>query len=176
MGELIFIFCYLASISILTVFTIYSAFYGDIYAVIISFSIALAIDQAKAFLIQPVIWWVFIRRFGRLDIAEDPEWDDERIFREGENVSLLNNARQKVKDFLENPKVSYFIYFMVILLCIVILTELSIADSIGDNNTLSEIFININFVLLLFFLVEIALRLFADGIEFLSEFINVFDM
>lgn len=109
-------------------------------------------------------------------MAEDPKWDDERIFIEGENISLLNNARKKVKDFLDYPKVSYFIYFMVILLCIVILTELSLTDSIEGNQTLSDLFRYINFSLLLFFIVEIGLRIFADGVDFLAEPINLFDM
>ena len=49
----------------------------------------------------------------------------------------------KVKAFLENSKVSNFIYVMVILLCIVILIELSIADYIEDNTLLQEVFIKV---------------------------------
>jgi len=33
-----------------------------------------------------------------------------------------------------------------------------------------------NFVLLQFFIIEIVMRLFSEGLEFLSEFINLFDM
>jgi hypothetical protein len=138
-------------------------------------NIAISIEQSKCLLIQPVIWWVFIRRLGKLEVAEESQWDDERMFQSGEGVSLLNNYRKRVKEVLEVPKVSYFIYVMVILLCIVILVELSIADYIQDNNLLKDIFRYINFILLLFFVIEIILRTFADGIEFLTEPINLFD-
>ena len=65
---------------------------------------------------------------------------------------------------------------MVILLCIVILIELSITDYINNSPGLKELFRYINFVLLQFFIIEIAMRLFSEGLEFLSEFINLFDM
>ena len=65
---------------------------------------------------------------------------------------------------------------MVILLCIVILIELSITDYINNSPGLKELFRYMNFVLLQFFIIEIVMRLFSEGLEFLSEFINLFDM
>ena len=116
------------------------------------------------------------RRFGKLQVAEDPRWDDERILEEGEETSLLEKARRKGRIFLDNQKVSYFIYFMVVSLCIVILVELSISDYIDDNEFLKEVFRYVNFILLQFFIIEIALRVFAEGLDFIAEFINLFDM
>lgn len=118
---------------------------------------------------------MFIRRFGKLDVAEESQWDDERIFQNGEGVSLLNNARRRVKEFLDAPKVSSFIYVMVILLCILILVELSIADYINGSSVLKETFRYMNFILLLFFVAEISMRVFSDGMDFLIEPINLFD-
>jgi len=57
------------------------------------------------------------------------EWNDDYLQRVGgEGVSLLGYWRMKVKKLLENKYVSNFIYLMVIVLCVVIFTELSIGD------------------------------------------------
>ncbi|CAI2378850.1 unnamed protein product [Moneuplotes crassus] len=175
-AELIAAFSYIAAIVILVVFTIFIASYGDIRTVLIEFAIALPIEQAKCLIIQPVIWWVFIRRFGKLEVAEDFHWDDERMLEEGESMSLLERVRRKGREFLDNSKVSSFIYVMVILLCIVILLELSFTNDIDKSEVLKEIFRWINFALLQFFMIEIAMRLFSEGCDFLMEFINLFDM
>jgi len=77
-----------------------------------------------------------------------------------------------VRNFLEHKVISNFIYLMVIILCIVIFTELSMGNTSG---LLEIIFHRINFILLLFFVVEIFLRIFSEGKDFFMEFINVFD-
>lgn len=56
------------------------------------------------------------RRLGKLEVAEESIWKDERIFEEGENISLLESARKGGREFLDHKKVSLFIYIMVILL------------------------------------------------------------
>jgi len=53
---------------------------------------------------------------------------------------------------------------MVLILCVVIFTELSLGSAEGD--TLTSIFKYINLVLLIFFASEILLRIFAEGIKF----------
>ena len=60
-GEMTAIIAYLGSIFVFVVFTILCSKYGDIKAVMIEFTFAFIIEQAKAFLVQPIIWWVFIR-------------------------------------------------------------------------------------------------------------------
>lgn len=68
---------------------------------------------------------------------------------------------------------------MTLFLCAVIFTELSFSANInkedGSYTTLGLSFWYINYFLLSFFIAEITLKLFAQGLEFLSEFINVFD-
>jgi len=95
----------------------------------------------------------------------------------GEGGSILSYWRLKVKKLLENKYVSNFIYLMVIILCIVIFTELSIADYLNTPNMLivKLLFKYVNLALLVFFCVEIFLRIFSEGIEFFKEFVNVFD-
>ena len=62
-AELIAIGCYLTSIIVLIISYIYSNKYGNINTVLIEFAIAFPIEQVKALLIQPIIWWIFIRYF-----------------------------------------------------------------------------------------------------------------
>ena len=176
LGEFIWTLTFLVSIALLVFFTIYATSYGDIYAHLIEFCFAFLIDQFKAVLIQPIIWWIFIRRCGTYEIAEDSDWDDERVFSYGEGVSLLNNAKRKVKAILEHHKVSYFIYAMVIVFWIVIFAELSFTDNIQGSELLTNAFRYTNFSLLLFFMIEITLRIFWDGADFLFEPLNLFDM
>ena len=66
---------------------------------------------------------------------------------------------------------------MVIILCIVIFTELSIGDILLQPNLfiLKQLFKYVNLALLVFFCVEIFLRIFSEGAEFFKEFVNVFD-
>lgn len=175
-GELLCTITFLISIALLVIYTIFASNYGDIYAHLIEFSFAFIIDQLKAVLFQPIIWWIFIRRCGYYEISEDPNWDDERIYSYGEGVSLLNNAKKRIKSILEHHKVSYFIYAMVIVFCIVIFTELSFTDNIQGSDLLSNAFRYINFSLLLFFMTEITLRIFWDGSDYLFEPLNLFDM
>ena len=61
---------------------------------------------------------------------------------------------------------------MVIVLCVVIFTELSLETIQG---VWKEIFHQVNFSLLLFFMIEILLRIFSEGLDFFKEFINDFD-
>ena len=69
---------------------------------------------------------------------------------------------------------------MTIFLCVVIFSETAMdpskmIDSNGDRNNLGQIFFYINYFLLTFFVIEIFLKVFADGFLFMMEFINVFD-
>jgi hypothetical protein len=64
---------------------------------------------------------------------------------------------------------------MTIFLCIVIFSELSIAEQIEQIPTLEHFYFLLNMALMVFFIIEITLKLFAQGHIFLSDFINVFD-
>jgi len=70
---------------------------------------------------------------------------------------------------------------MTLFLCVVIFSEMAMPNNFdtdgvtGKKNTLGLTYYLINYFLLSFFVVEIALKLFADGLGFVSEFINVFD-
>jgi voltage-gated sodium channel len=90
----------------------------------------------------------------------------------GEGTSVIKYWRTLVAQFLANKPISNFIYFMVLVLCVVIFTELSLGS---DNQLQDDIFKYINLALLIFFSAEILLRIFAEGFKFFQEIVNVFD-
>ena len=70
---------------------------------------------------------------------------------------------------------------MTLFLCVVIFSELAMPNNFdidvetGKTNLIGKIYYVINYILLSFFMFEIFLKLFADGLAFVSEYINVFD-
>ena len=70
---------------------------------------------------------------------------------------------------------------MTLFLCVVIFSEMAMDNNFdidpktGERNLIGLIYYLINYFLLSFFVVEIFLKLFADGFAFVSEYINVFD-
>ena len=97
------------------------------------------------------------------------------IFLGGADLSLFMLTRKKVTEFLEHIYISRMILGMTIFLCVVIFSELAIANYIATVLLLQQFYYYLNFFLLTFFISEIILKTFAYGFVFLSEFINVFD-
>jgi hypothetical protein len=68
---------------------------------------------------------------------------------------------------------------MTLILCVVIFTELALQEFLdnpdGRGKPVKYIFYVINYFLLSFFVIEICLKLFGYFLDFLCEFINVFD-
>ena len=83
--------------------------------------------------------------------------------------------RYKVKSFVENRIVDTTILVMTVILCVVIFTELALQDQIAVMPRLGRSFDITNLILLQFFIIEIALKVFGQWTEFLYDFINVFD-
>ena len=84
-------------------------------------------------------------------------------------------CRTKVAKFVEIKAIENSILGMTIILCVVIFAELALEQQISGNETLTGIFYYLNFCMLTFFIVEIVLKLFAYGFEWLKGFINTFD-
>lgn len=146
------------------------------------FAIAIGIDQAKSIPIQLVVWWTVIRRCGKFDVIDFTEWNDEEIANGGIEPSLYSSMRSNVRHFLETKYISNLILGMTLFLCVVIFTELSMPDEsylfddkLQQKTQLGIIFYVLNYILLTFFILEIALKLFSYGTIFLMGFINVFD-
>ena len=105
----------------------YSILYGRPQTIAVEFAIAWGIDQVKSIPFQFVVYWVIIRRFGNYENVKFVKWDDEVIAERGPDKSLWYLMRKTIADFLEKKIVSRFILGMVILLCVVIFSELSLA-------------------------------------------------
>ena len=112
--------------------------------------------------------------------AEFEVWDDDEIFAGGIELSLLAAMRQTVRTFLENTYISSLFLGMTLFLCLVIFIEIAFDKEMkvagtNEKTPLGVVFLYIDNILLSFFMVEIVLKLFAYFLEFLGEFINVFD-
>jgi hypothetical protein len=57
-------------------------------------------------------------------------WNDQEIAERGPEPSLITKTRTTVREFLERQKIVDFILGMVILLCVVIFSELALAQQI----------------------------------------------
>jgi len=174
-GELLFIGSYLMVAAIFVFSLTYSINYGNPFSIVVEFVVAWAIDQAKSPFSQLITYWVVVRRLGFYENAGFQEWNDEEVAEAGPKMSLYFLMRKTVAEFLELRIVSRFILGMVILLCIVILSELSLTAQISNSLLLTNFYYMINYVLLAFFVFEIMVKIFAYGFMFLSEFINIFD-
>lgn len=145
----------------------------------LEFGIAVLIDCIKQIPCQFLIWWVVIRRFGKLEQLNFEHWDDEVILAGGAELSLFQFMRHSVRQFLENKYIAKLILTMTIFLCLVIFSELSISDLLvneqDEKSYLGWIYYYINYFLLTFFVIEIMLKLFGYAHIFLMEIINVFD-
>lgn len=174
-GEIAFIGSYLFVILAFVIGITYSITYGRPKTVLVEFLVAWALDQAKNLPIQFCIYWVVVRRLGYYENVNLVEWDDEAVAERGPDVSLLFLLRRTVADFLEKPRVVNFILGMVILLCVVIFSELALAQQIDQIEELAQLYYIINYIMLTFFVTEILVKIFAYGHLFVLEFINVFD-
>jgi hypothetical protein len=84
-GEMAFITIYCGVFIYLFVGMIYIMKYGKIYSLLTEFGIAFAFDQIKSFFAQLIVYWIFIRRCGNLQISEDfgGKWDDDIMVENG---------------------------------------------------------------------------------------------
>ena len=180
-GEMIgiFMYCFFAFILLTGCLSTFED--GKPLTVLIELSIAIFIDQLKSIPIQFIIWIVVIRRCFKFEVQNFEEWDDDKILENGSEPSLLNYLRTTVQNFIKHPIIDTLILGMTLFLCVVIFSEMAMPtnfdtdEATGERNLVGDIYYIINYFLLSFFVVEIALKIFADGLPWLLVFINVFD-
>lgn len=141
--------------------------------------LAMAADQIKSVITQTIVYWVVIRRLGKFSISpetKNDKWDDEAIFNAGAEPSLFQTLRKATQDFVETPRIANLILYMTVVLMVVIFTELAIQNYIGPKHSAGwYIFYVTNYILLLFFIVEIIVKTFAYSIYYYYELINTID-
>lgn len=129
-GELAFIILYLLCLFLCFMGAIYQASMGKPKSMAIEWTIVLVLDQLKTLPCQYIIYWVVIRRLGRLPISEGYSgvWNDQYIHENGAEMSLMKVLRTKVLNFVEIKAVENSILGMTIILCVVIFAELALEN------------------------------------------------
>ena len=131
-GELTFIIVYVVVFCAFLLGLVHQIKYAKPLSLLIEFAICLCVDQIKAIPLQTMIYYIVVRRCGIFEVTPDFEgvWEDDKIFIGGQEMSLFSKIRHKIEKFIETPLISNIILGMTIFLCIVIFTELAIADAI----------------------------------------------
>eukprot|EP00392_Amoebophrya_sp_AT5.2_P003200 g3205.t1 len=161
--------------------------------VVVTFLLVFALDQAKNLLVQPVIWWLVIRRCGRVQPGIQ-EYNEEYLLQWELQESLLDEMQRRTREFLEKRAVLVFIiglvgfYAVFLMLSIVISDCWKISDEPSECTTslcpgLSEqgrlslyySFTYLDFCIMVIFVAEILLKLFGYGTSFILDPWNFFD-
>ena len=74
-------------------------------AVMLTFFLSVVLDQIKSCMIQPVVWWLIIRRCGRV-MPGIQEYSSEYLMQWDLQDSLFNELRMRLRNFLESRRVS----------------------------------------------------------------------
>lgn len=82
-GELLYIIAYLFAITGLVIGFTYQMSVGKPTAVLTEFGIVYVLSQIKSIPVQVVIYWVVIRRFGKVENTNFIEWNDEILAEKG---------------------------------------------------------------------------------------------
>lgn len=65
-AEMVFIFLYAIVLGYFVIGVIYQSTYGNIKSVLVEAGLALVANQFKSIITQTIIYWVIVRRLGRL--------------------------------------------------------------------------------------------------------------
>lgn len=127
-GELAFILLYILVLAYSGMGIIFQTSMGKPNSLLFEWFLVLCFDQLKFVPAQFIIYWVVIRRLGKLPISEgyNDKWDDQYIHDGGAEMSLMNVCRTKVLEFVEIKAVENSILGMTIILCVVIFAELAL--------------------------------------------------
>ncbi|CAD7971308.1 unnamed protein product, partial [Amoebophrya sp. A120] len=162
--------------------------------IMVTFALVFFFDQVKNLLIQPVIWYLVIRRCGRVQPGIQ-EYNEEYLLQWELQESLLDEMQRRTREFLEKRTVLVFIiglvgfYASFLMLSIVISDCWKLSDEPNECKTsslcpgLSEqgrlslyyAFTYLDFCIMLLFVLEIALKLFGYGTTFILDPWNFFD-
>ncbi|CEL92159.1 unnamed protein product [Vitrella brassicaformis CCMP3155] len=147
---------------------------GNPEVVWMTFIIVLVVDQIKNLLIQPIIWYVLIRRCGRVHPGIQ-EYNEEYLRQWPFQDSFMTQIQLAVADFMELRPVAYAIFGLVGFYSIFVLVDVFFGYLwASDNVALHTIYI-IDMTILSFFVLEIILKTFAYGADFLYNIWNLAD-
>ena len=140
----------------------------------LEFAIAYGLDQAKSLVVQPILWWMFVRRCGRA-AGNFEVWDDVQVSIGVNDVSLLTELQEGMIAILESKPITYFTIGLVIFYSIFILVNLSVDPYLIYSQFLTDFFFYTDLIILCFFILEILLRFFAYAFVYLCDTWNFVD-
>lgn len=173
-GELtIFIITYIALHFTITGFIdVYT--FGRPFSVWTEFVIAFGFDQVKSIMLQPICWWMFVRRCGRA-AGNFEEWDDVQVSIGVNDVSLLAELQEGMVAILESKQVTIFTIGLVIFYSIFILVNLSVDPYLIYSQVLTDLFYYVDLIILCVFLLEILMRFFGYAFVYICDKWNIVD-
>mmetsp|Transcript_130871 Transcript_130871/g.298043 ORF Transcript_130871/g.298043 Transcript_130871/m.298043 type:complete len:951 (+) Transcript_130871:94-2946(+) len=131
-------------------------------------------DQAKALLIQPIIWAVLIIRLGfampGIQVYNDyymEQWDEEE--------SLVEACQLFVQMVFETRVVTWGIIAIVSFYAMFVLLSLLLDEYLSMISWWSDAYFNVDFSILCFFVLEIILKTFAYVTDYILDIWNVVD-
>jgi hypothetical protein len=148
--------------------------YGLPETVWFEFFLAFVLDQIKSLLIQPALWYVFVRHCGELT-GSFTEWSDEQVAIGANDVSMLDEIREQVGIFLKSKWVSIFFTGLVVFYAVFILINLSIDPYIIGIKAAEDAFYYTDFICLCLFVLELFLSIFAWMWTHLCDKLNIID-
>ena len=172
---------YTLIISLFCITSVDTYLYGKPWTCVVEWFACIVLGQIVSIPVQFVFWWIVIRRCGKFEAQDYEEWDDERILDGGVEPSLIQFMKNQVTTFLKIPFIENMILGMTLFLCFVIFSEMGMPlnffkdPQTGEKSFLGQVYFGINYFLLTFFVIEIILKVFADTVGFISDFINIFD-
>ncbi|CBZ53012.1 putative cAMP-specific phosphodiesterase [Neospora caninum Liverpool] len=152
-------------------------------ALVISFFLALAVDQVKFFLVQPIIWWVLLRRCGKLSPAGVQEYDDDYLTLFQAETSLVDTARKAVGDFMSTIVFQRVLLSFLLAYTAFLLIEFLLLNNVPDYNLVvvpnidqgRVIARQIDNVFTVIFALEVLGKFVGYGLIYLKDPIESFD-
>ncbi|KAF4733796.1 hypothetical protein FOZ62_018332, partial [Perkinsus olseni] len=142
--------------------------------VLVTVVLSLLMDQAKNFVVQPVIWWVLIRRCGTI-FPGIQEYNEEYLLQWDLQDSLVMSARMKVQLFFETKRVTLATNYLVGGYAILILSQLATQDYWEAVTVIENIYKWTDFATVCIFMVEITFKTFAYWVQFWMDPWNFVD-
>mmetsp|Transcript_72604 Transcript_72604/g.166517 ORF Transcript_72604/g.166517 Transcript_72604/m.166517 type:complete len:965 (+) Transcript_72604:536-3430(+) len=147
-----------------------------------TFFMVVIFGQLKSLALQPIIWFVIVRRCGRLDPTCLVQVYNEEFLQEavtwGEQMSLMEQTRRRVRVFLLQRTVHVTIIGLVCFYSVFILINIGSDEYISQLTAdgvawPADLFTYLDTTVLCIFLVEIIVKSFAYGPSFFDIWTTV---
>ncbi|EPT29348.1 hypothetical protein TGME49_258512 [Toxoplasma gondii ME49] len=106
-------------------------------ALIISFFLTLAVDQVRFFLVQPIIWWVILRRCGKLSPVGVQEYDDDYLTLFQTETSLVDTGRKLIGELMSTIVFQRVFLSLLLAYTAFLLVEFLLLNNVPDYNLIA---------------------------------------